>query len=117
LQEDLLSSALTEKWDGTSWTEVNDLNTARRYLGSAGTQNLALGFGGENPRSIYTANTEIFDGTSWTEINDLSTARTGLAGGGSSVSAYAASGYNIVNLADTEEFTAAPISIKTFTTS
>jgi hypothetical protein len=25
-------TALTESYNGTSWTEVNDLNTARRYL-------------------------------------------------------------------------------------
>ena len=29
-------TALTEQYDGTSWTEVNDLNTARRNLGGAG---------------------------------------------------------------------------------
>ena len=25
----VISSAKTEAWDGTSWTEVNDLNTAK----------------------------------------------------------------------------------------
>jgi hypothetical protein len=33
-------------WNGTSWTEVNDLNTARYILGGAGTQTAALAFGG-----------------------------------------------------------------------
>jgi hypothetical protein len=31
-------SALTESWNGTSWTEVNDLNTARNQLTGAGTK-------------------------------------------------------------------------------
>jgi hypothetical protein len=36
----------TETWNGTSWTEVNDLNTARRIFGGAGTNTAALAFGG-----------------------------------------------------------------------
>jgi hypothetical protein len=28
----------TESWNGTSWTEVNDLNSARRDLAGNGTQ-------------------------------------------------------------------------------
>jgi hypothetical protein len=38
---------VTESWNGTSWTEVNDLNTARRDLGGCGATNTAaLAFGG-----------------------------------------------------------------------
>ena len=29
--------AYTELWNGTNWTEVNDLNTAREIGGGAGT--------------------------------------------------------------------------------
>ena len=29
----------TESWDGTSWTEVNDLNTVRNETAGAGTSN------------------------------------------------------------------------------
>jgi hypothetical protein len=36
----------TESYNGTSWTEVNDLNTARKTFAGAGTQTLALAFGG-----------------------------------------------------------------------
>jgi hypothetical protein len=63
----------TESWNGTSWTEVNDLNTARSRLIAAGTQTAALGFGGETPSR--TGVTETWNGTSWTETTDLSTAR------------------------------------------
>jgi hypothetical protein len=41
---------VTESWNGTSWTEVNDLNLARWALGGAGTNTAALAFGGyDNP--------------------------------------------------------------------
>jgi hypothetical protein len=41
--------ANTESWDGTSWTEVADLSTARNGVGSSGTTLSALAFGGEDP--------------------------------------------------------------------
>jgi hypothetical protein len=40
------TTGATESYDGSSWTEVNDLNTARYALAGAGTQTAALGFGG-----------------------------------------------------------------------
>ena len=36
----------TETYDGSSWTEVNDLNSDRGQLGGAGTTTAALAFGG-----------------------------------------------------------------------
>ena len=40
--------ANVELWNGTNWTEVNDLNTATQGPGGAGTSTAALAFGGEN---------------------------------------------------------------------
>ena len=70
----------TESYDGTSWTEVNNLNTARGYAarGSGGTQTSALFFGGPPALAI----TESWNGTSWTEVNDLNTGRRSLGGAG-----------------------------------
>jgi hypothetical protein len=51
-------TATTESWNGTSWTEVNDLNQARQGIGGAGTQTSALGFGGTNPPAVQLAATE-----------------------------------------------------------
>jgi len=84
--------ANTESYDGTSWTEVNDLNTARGYAarGSGGTQTSALYFGG----SPITAVTESWNGTSWTEVNDLNTARNHLAGAGADNTSMLAFGGN-----------------------
>jgi len=56
--------ATTESYDGTNWTAVNSMNTARRALGSAGIQTSALAFGGSTPPN--TNATESWDGTNWT---------------------------------------------------
>jgi hypothetical protein len=69
---------LNESYNGSSWTEVADLNTARSYMGGAGTQTSALGFGGIVP-SLSALN-ESWNGSSWTEVGDLNTARS--IGGG-----------------------------------
>ncbi len=58
----------TESWNGSSWTELNDLNSGRYgYLAAAGNVSLALAFGGggANAPASY-AQTESWDGTSWT---------------------------------------------------
>jgi len=40
---------ITESYNGTSWTEVGDMNTVRYGVGGAGTQTAALAFAGEKP--------------------------------------------------------------------
>ena len=72
-------NANTETYDGTTFSEVNDLNTARYLMGSNGTQTSALSSGGyiTSAQSI----TESWNGSSWTEVNDLNTARNGSAAG------------------------------------
>ena len=67
--------AEVEQWNGTAWTEIADLNTARAgYLAASGitTAALAFGGGGANAPANF-AQTESWDGTSWTEGNDLNT--------------------------------------------
>ena len=79
--------ARCEEWNGSNWTEVGDVNTARGFGGGAGTSAEAcLFFGGWNPPSAY-ALTELWNGSSWTETTDLNTARYGLPSFGSSTSA------------------------------
>ena len=41
----------TEFFNGTSWTELNDLSQSRRYAGGAGAAISALALGGLNPSS------------------------------------------------------------------
>ena len=79
--------AITELWNGSSWTEVNDLNTARRAGAGAGASGTAaLAFGGNLSAPSPNAATEItetWNGTNWTEVNDLNQARSFLGGTGS----------------------------------
>ena len=98
-------TADVESWNGTNWTEVNNLNAAREYVGNAGTQTAALVFGGTPPVS---AATELWNGTNWAETNDLSTARYKHSSPGTTANALAVAGTDgSNNLANAEEWTGA----------
>ena len=76
----------TETYDGTSWTETNDMNTARANL-SAGTnsQTSMLIFGGSTTTpGTFEALTESWNGTSWTELADFAPGRDNSVGAGAS---------------------------------
>ena len=63
-------SDLNETFNGTSWTEVADMNSARQNGTGLGASNTAaLSFGGNVPG--ITANTELWNGTAWAEQNNL----------------------------------------------
>ena len=88
----------TETYNGTTWSEVNDLNTPRNQLGSStqGSTTAALAYGGAtNPGSPSSADdeTELWNGTSWAEQSgDLNTARRTPTGAGTTTAALAAGG-------------------------
>ena len=87
------STANTETWDGTSWTEVNNLNTARQGANVAAHSNTAaLAYGGYLGPPGNTGVTESWNGTSWTEVADLASARYNGTSAGSSTSAWLAGG-------------------------
>ena len=85
----------TELYNGSTWTEVNNLTTARYALGgaNAGSQTATLAFGGyaDSPAGNE-AFTESWDGTNWTEVNDLNTAGSNGAGFGTQTAAIFAGG-------------------------
>ena len=81
--------ALTEEYNGTSWTEVNDMNTARRYVGASGSQTSALTYGGNTTAQV--ANVESWNGTSWTETTDKNTSNS--AAGAAGISSTSALSY------------------------
>ncbi len=64
-----------ELWNGSSWTEVNDLNTARWEVKGGGTYTSSIIAGGRTPATPNTvaivesqvANTETWNGSAWTE--------------------------------------------------
>ena len=71
-------SALCESYNGTSWTEVNDLNSAKTVCTTTGTQTAAILFGG----TPAVAETEHYNGSTWTEVGDLNTGRYEMAAAG-----------------------------------
>jgi hypothetical protein len=86
---------VTEYWNGSSWTELGDLNTARLAPGGAGTAyTAALCIGGYDkpPGNSIVAFTESWNGSSWTEVGDLNLNRYYLGATGSSTAATAAGG-------------------------
>ena len=83
----------TELYNGTSWTEVSDLNTGRQAFGSLGTSNAGFCVAGTGPPGNI-ANVEVWNGSGWTETTDVNTARTSLKGCGTTTAALAIGGYN-----------------------
>ena len=67
------NTANVGSYNGTAWTEVNNVNTARSYVQGCGVQTSGIIAGGSGPP--YTAVAETWNGTSWTEVADLNTAR------------------------------------------
>ena len=109
--------AQTESWNGTNWTEVNDLNLARNTTGGNGIQTSGIIYGGNKPPPVG-ALTEQWNGTNWTEVADLSTARGRMGAAGTSGNvALAAGGYTPPSTAVTEEFVSPLESTVTFTDS
>ena len=77
----------TESYDGFSWSEVNDLNTARRFFDGAGTTTAAVVFGGYPDLTT----TEEWDGTNWTSVpGSLNTGSHGITGSGTQTAALGA---------------------------
>ena len=65
------SMAETEEYDGTSWSEVNDMPTVTTGNGGGGIQTAAFSSGGNTPGDNREDHTFNYDGTSWTSSGDL----------------------------------------------
>jgi hypothetical protein len=80
-------SAVTEEYNGSSWTtSPGSMNEARMAsaTNTGGLQTAALVYGGNPPAN---ASTELYDGTSWVTQPSMATARGQTGGGGTSTSA------------------------------
>src|SRR6056300_861765 len=76
-------SVLVEEYNGTSWSEQNDLPTQNKNMGTCGTQTATLSFGGSTPAATNVTN--LYDGTNWTNTgHNLNTSRFSLRGAGTS---------------------------------
>jgi len=105
-----------ETWNGSAWTEVGNLNTARERMGAGGTSAAALVFGGE-PGNV--AHTEEWDGASWIETSNLNTGRSEFGGAGTTTAGLAFGGQTgspNVRTAGTEEWNVPSTTIKTVST-
>ena len=67
----------SEEYNGSSWSEGNNLNTPRSLSGSqSGTQTAAIMFGGFAYPGSYKSDVENYDGTSWTSGTSLPAGRS-----------------------------------------
>ena len=73
-----------ENWNGTSWTEVAEINSATVGHGAFGISTSGAIAGG-SPTPNDTRH-ESWNGTSWTETTEISTGRSYLGSGGASSS-------------------------------
>jgi hypothetical protein len=72
-------SVATEKFNGTTWTSVNNMSTGRYGAFGAGIQTAAFVTGGYDGN--YLTSTELYNGTNWT--TSPATLNTARGGGGS----------------------------------
>ena len=97
----------TEEWNGTNWTEVNNLNTARNSLRCVGNNTEAMLAVGGSISPGKTGKTEEWNGVSWTEVADLATARSNVGASGSSTAGLAFGGNTPTKTGATEEWNGA----------
>tara|TARA_R110002012_G_scaffold120711_1_gene270149 strand:- start:77 stop:1882 length:1806 start_codon:yes stop_codon:yes gene_type:complete len=86
-----------EEYNGTAWSEVNDMPTGSFALASASNapQTSGLIFGGTNAaNTAESSEADSYDGTNWTEVAEMNGARKQLGGAGSSSTAAVAFGGN-----------------------
>ena len=82
-------TANVELYNGTNWTEVNNVNQKRYGMWGTGTSTSMIVFGGNIPGASPTASgdlnsTELWNGTNWTEVNNLNEVKRYPGGAGSS---------------------------------
>jgi len=78
----------SEQYNGTAWTEVNNLTTARSHSAGCGTQAAGLNTGGlTSPPTVTKVQNESWNGSTWTEVADLNTGRWSAGEAGTSTAA------------------------------
>jgi len=84
------AQSLTEEYNGTSWSEVNNMPGTKSNLAGLGTQTAALAYGGySNVSTTYE-----YDGTNWSSGGSLGTGRELLSSNiGTQTAGLAAGGY------------------------
>ena len=86
------SVANTEEYNGSSWAENPDMNTARSRINGFGTQTAAVTMGGRQvgvPPNSSMNNTELYDGSSWTNGPTYPLTARGIGGAGTNAAGLA----------------------------
>ena len=96
--------AIAELYNGTSWTEVADLNTGRLKAGGAGTSSTSILAAAGYSGSTYYGQTESWNGSSWTEVNNLNAARRDIGGVGTATAAICFGGQPTTDKDETESW-------------
>jgi len=104
------------QYNGSTWTETADTNTAHGECGGSqsGTTTAAMVVAGAPGTPTQT---EIWDGTSWTEVADLTNGRSSGASVGTSTVAMYMGGSPVSPGSYTEVWTGSPAAVKTVTVS
>ena len=86
-------NADVEEYNGTAWTEVNNIPRVQRHMGGCGTQTAAIVNGGAAapPGGAFVESFE-YDGTNWTEGGDMNVAKYNLENVGTQTAALAIAG-------------------------
>jgi len=92
----------TEEWNGSSWSEVNDMPADISQLAGAGTQTAALSIGGSTSGGNNAESYE-YDGTDWSAGGNMNTARERAAAFGTQTAAVAVGG-SPPNVNNVEEY-------------
>ena len=92
------ASNLVETYNGSSWSEITEINTARggpALVNTGGIDNVLIIAGGETPlgASNPITNVESWNGSSWTETTDVNTGSLQVEAFGSSDAAIKVGGY------------------------
>ena len=98
------ADATVEEYDGSSWSEIADLNQGRQYISGCGTITAGLAWGGIVSDS-QSGLSEEWDNTSWSEGSNIGTARYLTGTLGVQTAAIAAGGNNnTTEIANVEEY-------------
>ena len=92
-----VATDVVEEYNGTTWSEVNNLPIARNAFLCVGTQTAALGAGGYLPGPLggpanIPTNSVTYDGTTWSTNPSLATGNTRGGAAGTTTSAFATAG-------------------------
>jgi len=79
-------SAITEKWDGTAWTNTGAMNNGGSGVvswGASSSDAIAANRYADRPGAVlYTNSTESFNGSTWTSLNNSNVNKEGAGGTG-----------------------------------